>query len=332
MGSNHSPAIEASPHQTVSPLNQDASGPPRSETQRAIALGVLLDGRIQEGWVLACLRQALAVPGVRLAAIAIARAGPRASVATRLHRLLDWIDRQLRCRNEPLFAPADVAAELAAPLVEIVTGSSGDGWYPTESGLAALRRRGADLWLCFGATRPRRPFPAVARYGVWGLEIGRDIPAAQHWAGANEIGGGSPVTMVSVVDYAAPGDGVLLRTLGATVGNSVRRNRLACLRKGTGSFKPLLEGLTRNEFPRRAQAGVPARYPAQREPTVSALARLSWRLASKVAANRLSALRGPLQWQMAYYFDDEHEAGHRFERLRYLVPPKDRAWADPFAL
>lgn len=35
---------------------------------------------------------------------------------------------------------------------------------------------------------------------------------------------------------------------------------------------------------------------------------------------------------MAYYFSDEDEAGCRFERLRYLVPPKDRFWADPIAV
>jgi hypothetical protein len=46
----------------------------------------------------------------------------------------------------------------------------------------------------------------------------------------------------------------------------------------------------------------------------------------------LRLLRWLDQWQIAYYFADEDEAGFRFERLRHLVPPRDRVWADPFAI
>src|SRR5258707_623357 len=59
---------------------------------------------------------------------------------------------------------------------------------------------------------------------------------------------------------------------------------------------------------------------------------LAWRLASSVAANRLHLLRWREQWQIAYYFADRDQADWRFDRLRYLVPPKDRFWADPFAV
>jgi len=102
-------------------------------------------------------------------------------------------------------------------------------------------------------------------------------------------------------------------------------------------FKRLLEHLARDEAGWRAaqpatSAG-PARYPALREPTVPALAKLSSRMVSHVAANQLHSLRWRDQWQIAYYFRDRDDAlDCRFERLRYLVPPKDRFWADPFAV
>jgi hypothetical protein len=303
---------------------------------RPVTLGVLLDARTQERWVLESLQQALAVPGTQLAAVALAGRPSRGSLAARLHRLLDGLDKQLRCRDESLFAPVDIAAELKAPLLEIRAVRDGDGWRPDEAGAAVLRRCNVDVWLCFAAVPPRRPLPPVSRLGVWGIEIGRMVPATSAWAGAMEVGTGSPVTMLSVVDYAEPANGLLYLTFGATLKNSARRNRLGSLRKGMSFFRRLLERLARDgDVPRparpEASAG-PAHYPAQREPTVSALARLSSHLVSHVAANQLRSMRWRDQWQIGYYFKDDGGAGCRFERLRYLIPPKDRFWADPFAV
>lgn len=317
-------------------MNLNDSGALTSYAVRAVALGVLLDGRIQDRWVLASLRQALAVPGVRLAAVAIARGNSHESVASRLHRLLDWLDGQLRCRNERLFVPTDVAAELGAPLLNVDVVHHRDGWCPTAAGVAALRRCEMDVWLCFTGAPPRRPLCSVSRFGVWGIEIGRDVSAARAWAGAMEVGGNSPVTMVSVVDYAQSGDNPLYRSFSATDRYSIHRNRSSCLRKGMSFFRRLLERLTRNgdarHFARPATPAVSARYPALPEPTLSALLGVSRRMVVNAAANHLRSLRWLDQWQIAYYFAEEGEAGCRQDRLRFLVPPRDRFWADPFAV
>jgi hypothetical protein len=220
--------------------------------------------------------------------------------------------------------------------LEVDVASYSDGWSPDDAGIATLRRCKVDVWLCFAAVPPRRPLAAVSRLGVWGIEIGQWVSAASNWAGAQEVGAGSPVTMLSVVDYAEPRNGLLYRSFGATVRNSFRRNRLSCLRKGVGFFRRLLERLTSDGDIRRsalpAALGVPADYPALPAPTISASIRLCRRLVSSVAANQLRSLRWRDQWQIAYDFADEDEAGCRFERLRHLVPPRDRFWADPFAV
>jgi len=170
---------------------------------RPVTLGVLLDGRIQERWVLEALQQALTVPGTRMAAVAVAGGEYRRSLAAGLHRLLDRLDKRLRGRHERLFAPVDIAAELHAPLLDVAVIRNGDGLYPDEAGVGALRRFEVDVWLCFAALAPRRPLPAVSRLGVWGIEIGSNVPATSTWAGAMEVGAGSPVTMASIVDYTA---------------------------------------------------------------------------------------------------------------------------------
>jgi hypothetical protein len=303
---------------------------------RPVTVGVLLDEGGQERWVLESLRQVLSVPGTQLAAIAVARGLSRGSFAAHLHRLLDRLDMQLRCRNERLFVPVDVATELKAPQFDVGVVRDSDGWSPDEAGIGALRRCDVDVWLCFTAIPPRRPLCPVSRMGVWGIEIGQDVSAANAWAGAMEVGAGSPVTMVSIVDYAESRNGALYRTFGATLRNSIRRNRLSCLRKGIGLFRRVLERLKSDgatwRSARPATLPIPGNYPALREPTVSALVRLSSRLVSQVAATQLRLLRWLDQWQIAYYFADEGGADLRFDRLRHLVPSKNHFWADPFAV
>jgi len=322
------------PHSVRQAVRND-SGLIGNQPGNPITLGVLLDGRIQEGWVLESLRQALAVPGVRLATIAIARGIVRDSFASRLYSLFDRLDKRMRCQGEPLFIPTDVAAEFEVPMLNVAVASHSDGWCLDEVGAAELRRCEVDVWLCYTALAPRRPMNSVSRLGVWGIEIGHNVSATSLWGGAMELGAGSPVTMVSVVDYAEPRDGLLYRTFGATTTNSVRRNRLSSLHKGISFFRRTLERLIHNKAawpPAGPATPAPARYPALREPTVSAVGRLSWRLTSNVAVKRLRSLNWRDQWQVAYYFANENEVNFRFERLRYLVPPRDRFWADPFAV
>jgi hypothetical protein len=302
-----------------------------------VTLGVLLDEPVQQGWVLESLRQALAVPGVRLSAIGLVRGvSRRVSVAARFHRLLDRVDTELRCRNERLFAPVDVTAQLAAQRVEIEAARDGAGWRPTEAAVETLRRCQVDLWLCFAAVPPRRPFPSVSPLGVWGMEIGRHVSATNAWAGATEVAARCPVTRLSIVDYAQPGASQIYRTFGATMGNSVRRSRVVSLRKGVSCFSRLLRQLKRNRGAWRqatpATLDDPVPYPALREPTLPAVLRLSWNLVSNVAANRLRVLGGPGQWLIGYYFAEDDEVSYRFDRLRYLAPPRDHLWADPFAV
>jgi len=122
---------------------------------------------------------------------------------------------------------------------------------------------------------------------------------------------------------------------GATVTNSPRRNRLRALRKGVSFFKRLLECLTLDPdtWPPMLPGTLPApAYPRLPVPALSALARLTWHLVSIWVTHRIPLRRQFEQWQVAYYFADEDEVGCRFERLRYLVPPGDREWADAFAV
>lgn len=296
-----------------------------------VAVGIMLDGIMQEGWVLAALRQALEVPGAYLCAVAIIRRDRAIGIGARLHRAVAGLDGQLRCRREGLFARVDVAAELGAPQpFEIPATQADTHWTVDGHGLAVLRAIGADVWLSFCAQPPRAQFPAVSRLGVWGLEVGPEVPAASAWAGAGEVADGRDVTTVQLVDYARPDRAVLHRACGATVRNSARRNRLLALRKGAAFFGRQL--LAARGQVARVPDGDPADVTGiEREPTVGAVLRLSWQLVNQVLSNRWCAAAMRTQWRIGYYFADEDaDAASPAQELHTLVPPKDHDWADPF--
>ncbi|MGE0030809.1 MAG: hypothetical protein AB7T20_06790 [Steroidobacteraceae bacterium] len=302
---------------------------------RPVRLGLLLDAKLQERWTAEALRLALAVPGVSLCAIALLRgAAPRRD--GRLFALMDQVDRRVRCRRERLFSRVDATRGLAAPLIEVPAAIRGGTWSMDEAAAEGLRGCGADVWLCFTHRPAHRPLPAIARLGVWGLEIGAGTPAVHSWAGAAEIAAACPVTMTAVADYMRPAGADLYRTFGATVGSSVRRNRLRALCKGLRLFARLLAGLVQDGDgwtpPPHASAPPPARYPAGRAPTVAAVTRLCGRIAATVSVNRWARLRWREQWRIAYCFFDRADGQARCAapRWRYLVPPPDRLWADPF--
>jgi hypothetical protein len=304
---------------------------------RAMTIGVVLDAPRQERWVIECVKQALTVPGATLATLALLdERRPRGSLATRLHRLFDHFDERRRCRGERLLARADAVAELALAPLRIASVQHADRWQLDDAAVDAMRNCDVDLWLCFTAAPPGRLPESISRFGAWGLEVGDGVPATSAWGGAMEVGTGSPVTMISVVDYAATGDKLRYRSYGATAGNSPRRNRLQAVRKAMHFTKRLMQrlasGQDRVPSPLPATLSVPEGYPLLRTPTAPALARLSLRLISNWVAHRLPWRRRREQWQIAYYFSDEGDAGRRFERLRYLAPPPDRFWADPFAV
>ncbi len=305
--------------------------PPASNVETPVRrVGLLVDGLVQERWVVDAVRAALSVPGVYLATIAVAAHGRGNSVARQLHQVLDAVDGQLRCRHEHLLSTVDIATWFrGVPRVEITLDETTDDWTPDAAGVETLRGAAADAWLCFCAEPPRRPLPDFARYGVLGLEIGVDVAAGSLWAGAAEVAAGCPVTMARVVDYRSAGGSAIYTGLGATIGNSARRNRLVALRRAIDFFKRCLIASTPTG-PSAVRAELPPDYPVGPKPTVARVLRLAWRLAAKMATNRWLALGWQPQWQIGYAFGDG--ARPDFRNLRYLVPGRDRFWADPFAI
>jgi hypothetical protein len=293
-------------------------------------VGLLVDALVQERWVVEAVQTALDMPGMRLVTIAVAGYRRNESFASRLHHVLDGVDGQLRCRHEELLSRANLAVLFAGvPRTDVTFEATSGGWAPDENGLRVLRDAAADAWLYFCAEPPRRPLPDFARYGVLGLEIGVDVAAGCGWAGAPEVAAGSPVTIARIVDYRTRHGLAVYQGLGATIRNSACRNRLIALRRAIGFIRRSLMAATRNG-PCAVHAELPPRYPAAPKPTVARVLRLGCRLVGEVVASRWRELGWQRQWQIGYAFGDGVRPD--LQQLRYLVPPRDRFWADPFVI
>jgi hypothetical protein len=300
----------------------------------AIRLGILVDAPMQDGWALEAITQALAVPGASLAAVALVAVACDRSAGLDLHARLDRMSEPERVLGDRFFRPVDLVAALGMAPIAIGTVRGTDGWRLDAAGLTALAQCQADAWLCLTAAAPARPFGDVCVRGVLGLVVGRGVPASHPWAGAAEVAASSAVTMIALVDYAQAGDVVRYRSFGATAGTA-RRNRVRALRKGVGFLRRLVEQWIREvggEAVAPATLDVPDGYPSLPVPTVGAVGRLWSRVLRSTAAGLVPSLRWSHQWQVAYAFTNGARLPVDRGRLRYLVPPRDRFWADPMAI
>lgn len=297
-----------------------------------LRLGVLVDAQVVEGWVVAAVRAVVAAAPARVAVVAMVHSRPRRSLAAAAHGIVDAADRVLRCRKEPLLERVDILAALApTECLDLRAATVGDHWAIEAPAFERLRRCAVDVWLCCTRLPPCRPLVGVARRGVLGFEIGAGVSAASRWAGVAEIAVKSPVTSTSIVDYSLAADSCVFRGTGATVASSSALNRLGALRRGVTGIARALSDIADGAANLAPHVpALPLGEPWTR-PTLAGISAAGRSVVRSVAANRLRALRWREQWQIAYQFGAE-DAPLEFERLRYLVPPPDRYWADPFAL
>lgn len=304
------------------------------EPNRPLRIAVLVEGPTAPRWLLNTIGSALDLPGVVLAGWFHISGRKSATAAESLFRIFDWLDARILCRNPAAFDQLSIVDRLGVPaLGRFNVAQQGASMLPSEDSLQALIDLDLDLLFCCGSFPLQLP-QAIARQGAWGIEIGYGVSALAPWAGAAEIAGGSDITVVRVVDYAAPVALECYCSVGATIHNSVRRNRLRAVGKCQVLFQRLLAGLLNGgEKPAQPRTlPIPSSYPRQQTPSAGLLLKTLQRMALAIMNNRLGRGAAGDLWHIAYCFTDEALPALPFSQLRYLKPPAGCFWADPFPL
>lgn len=334
---------------------QASSAPP-------IRVILLVDSYMQPRWVAGSVREMLASECVTIVGVVVnGTAEPwappleRRSLAARLHnawtkRNAVLLDRYLRLdeRRYPAygddpFESIDLSAALASiPRITAFPRRTTFSDFFDEPALNGMRALNPDVAVRFGFRILRGPVLGIPGHGVWSYHHDDNRVIRGGPSGLWEVLLGLPDTGAVLQRLSEDLDAgeTIARTWTATNTISVNQTRVALYRAAA----PLLMRKLR-ELHRR---GADALRPQPAEPTfrpyasrlyvaptarelIGGLARVMMRLLVRKAGQ----IRRREQWQLMVGFDSRQSCGNGVPqssvfRLKPLVPPADRIWADPF--
>ena len=256
-----------------------------------------------------------------------------------LYALYGKIDERRVKVSPDAFEPTDIQPLLAdCPVVNVApVMKKYSDWFPEEA-IQQIREFDLDVALCFGFRILKGEALNIARHGVWSFHHGDNLVNRGGPAGFWEVMDGVPVTgsVLQILTEDLDNGRVIYRSWSPTADRfSVKANRNNLYWKSAAfvirKLKELADGVAicppENQF-YRPYSNRLFRMPTNREMAP----RLS-RMVTKYAASKVQAALNSDQWALAYRFrSGPSDSNNTLYRFKNLVPPKDRFWADPFAI
>jgi hypothetical protein len=285
-----------------------------SASPRRLRVGVFADARLQPRWVVEALDKVARSDFAEIALIAVAPgAGQGPDLVQSVYQRLD----RMAFGDDSSAEPQNLADLLPQrPLI----GMQAD-FHAQELDVAFVL---GDL--------DESLVQGVARYGVWRFCFGDDAAEHEGLAGLREVASGSPASISGLKVRLAAGAPARLayRSWARTYALSVARNRRQLLAKTAEFPYRALRELHRSgaEWIRQCKPLAEARDEKNRALTPISLARVGGRIARRAVTKALYLD----QWSLAFRFGQDSAVPPDLARFTRIVPPRDRDWADPFAL
>ncbi len=278
-------------------------------------MGVFADSRLQPRWLVDGLKRAGASGAALIAAVGIGGAARRAEPARAglYGRLDEWAFGA--GPRELVDLPASVPHEV------MIEGGEGDAAW-SAAALAALR---LDVAFAVGGFDDRL-LDGIASCGVWRYAFD----------GLGEVAAGEPLTGARIVARLAAGgpSRIACESWSRTYPLSAARNRAELLHKASEFPARALRDAQRSGRTWLEQCRVyrePAAVSRESGNGSTAILRIGTRIARRAVQKALSVD----QWFLAFKLGNgAPDAGldASLEGFTRLLPPRDRDWADPFAL
>jgi len=330
-------------------VKNDSSTPRRPRPGRPLRIGLLIDSFVQRKWIHQVVSE-IKASGFAEITLVIKNETPSQPSQGRLksywqnrtyllYALYEKID-QRRVRVKPdAFEPVDLQPLLGDTPVVAVTPEMKkySDWFP-EDKLKEIREFDLDVALCFGFRILKGEALSIARHGVWSFHHGDNMVNRGGPAAFWEVMNGEPVTgsVLQVLTEDLDNGRVIYRSWSPTADRfSVKANRNNLYWKSAAfvvrKLRDLAEGLP--VLPDEKQLYRPYSDRLYRMPTNGEMfSRLS-RLGARYVASKFEYALNSDQWALAYRFrTGPGDANNTLYRFKRLLPPKDRFWADPFAL
>ena len=316
---------------------------------RPLRIGLMLDSLTQPQWVYDIVRD---IQGSTIAEVSLLIENadverPERGVLRRLARnrhrvgytLYSRLDDTIYRRTPDAFTDtsiADLVRDVRSISVRPRKKKFSDFFEPSD--VEAIRAYDLDVALRLGFRILRGDALQIARHGVWSYHHGDNLVNRGGPPGFWEVMQGEPVTgsVLQIISDELDNGRVIYRSYAPTDRRSVRRNIDNLYRK-TGAFvMRKLRDL--HEFGEPAldadpHTGEYTAYsrPLYREPGNLQMLSLGTRLAARVAGEKIRKVAYHDQWGLAVRMhpgsSTPEPAMHRY---KFLLPPQDRFWADPF--
>ena len=309
-----------------------------------LRVAVLVEGLTVDAWIAETIRQVSSLSEVELCLVMVNAVPDRsAGFLTRLwrsrrhlvYRAYSILDRRLFGRQPDAFDLTDMSELLSGTRQQTVTPRQlkfSDTF--DEADVAEVSDQRIDVCLNFCHRIQRGAVLGVARFGVWSFHHGDASVYRGGPPGFWEVMNQDPVTgsTLQVLSEELDGGRVLARSWSATDETSVHRNCNAMFWKTTRLMPRALRQLSRTMSLDDMIDADPDIYSGQlyRPPTTIAAMRTigahCWRAVRRKTVNKLKHE----QWQILYQPGGGLPGS--MHRMKRLVPPVDRLWADPFIL
>ena len=329
---------------TLQPVN-DAS----STNPRPLRVGLLIDSFVQRKWIHKVITD-IQSSGIAHVAVVIKNEAESKPQPGRLksywknrkyllYALYEKIDNRRAQISADAFEPVDIKPLVSDCPVVTVTPimKAYSDWFPDET-LKQIREFDLDVALCFGFRILKGDALKIARHGVWSFHHGDNAVNRGGPAGFWEVMDGIPVTgsILQVLTEDLDNGRVIYRSLSPTSDRfSVKANRNNLYWKSSAfvmrKLRDLAEGYplcTPESHLYRPYSNRLFRMPTNRE----MIPRL-YRLATKLAINKVRHAVNSEQWALAYRFrSGPCDSNNTLYRFKFLLPPKKSFWADPCAI
>jgi hypothetical protein len=281
---------------------------------RRLRIGLFADARLQPRWVVEAFDKLAHADFAEIALIAIAQGAAKGTAL--VQSLYGRFDRWA-FGEDPSAEPHDLVASL--PHRRLVSLE-----YPFND-------ENLDVAFVLGDV-PDNLVEGLARYGVWRFCFGDDAAELEGLAGLREVAQGAPASVSGLKVRLAPGAPTRLayRSWARTYALSVARNRRQLLAKTAEFPYRALRELHRSgaDWIKQCKPLPEISRESHRGLTPISVARVGARIARRAVTKALYLD----QWSLAFRFGHDGAVPTDFARFTRIVPPRDRDWADPFAL
>ena len=319
-----------------------------------LRVGILLDSTVVPAWVARIVAEIDASDHAELALVVLNRGAADRPAAPRKGRLRShWENRRhllynLYCRLDraacptemDAFEPVDLGERLAGvPLVEVAPLRRKYSDRFSDADVAAIRAHRLDVAIRFGFRILRGKVLDIARHGVWSHHHGDNLINRGGPPGFWEVMKQEPVTgsILQVLTEDLDNGRTICRAWSPTIDRfSVRRNRNNFYWKSTRAVPKKLKELHEEgevALRRDPHAEQPYFHRLYTAPENREMLPLLGGMCRDYLLRKIEARRCFEQWLLAYRFRSAPDDANRsFHKYKYLVPPTDKFWADPFAV